>query len=128
VYWSPSSISALAEAELEYVDDHKSQAVYVAFPVQVCSSPLERILPGGSGTPELLIWTTTPWTLPSNMAVTVNAELVYCIVHRQDGRLLIVAKARVEDLANTGVFGDGWSIRGEVSGRLPYTILVSCVY
>ncbi|KAH7345675.1 isoleucyl-tRNA synthetase [Rhizoctonia solani] len=107
VYWSPSSISALAEAELEYVDDHRSQAVHVAFPIQSCSPALQRILPAESSTPSLMIWTTTPWTVPSNMAIAVNAEIEYSLVICQDGRSFIVATSRVEDLANTGIFGEG---------------------
>ncbi|CAE6460788.1 unnamed protein product [Rhizoctonia solani] len=106
VYWSPSSISALAEAELEYVDDHRSQAVHVAFPIQSCSPALQKILPAGSGLPSLMIWTTTPWTVPSNMAVAVNAEIDYSVAVCQDGRSFIVATSRLEDLVNAGVLGE----------------------
>lgn len=73
VHWSPSSKSALAEAELEYVEDHKSFPVYVKFQVSG-----EQMTPGLAGAVEnvrngkdepvhLVIWTTTPWTLPANM-------------------------------------------------------------
>ncbi|KAG8732720.1 isoleucine-tRNA ligase [Ceratobasidium sp. 423] len=106
VYWSPSSISALAEAELEYVDDHRSQAVHVAFPIQSCSPALQRILPTDGGTPSLMIWTTTPWTVPSNMAIAVNPEIEYSIAICQDGGSFIVATSRVEDLVNAGIFGE----------------------
>ncbi|CAE7209884.1 unnamed protein product [Rhizoctonia solani] len=109
VYWSPSSISALAEAELEYVDDHRSQAIHVTFPIQTCSPALERILPTGTNVPSLMIWTTTPWTVPSNMAVAVNAEIDYSVVICQDGRSFVVAASRVKDLVSAGVFGDGES-------------------
>ncbi|ELU44360.1 isoleucyl-tRNA synthetase [Rhizoctonia solani AG-1 IA] len=106
VYWSPSSISALAEAELTYVDDHRSQAVHVAFPIQSCSPALQKILPANGGLPSLMIWTTTPWTVPSNMAVAVNAEIDYSIAICQDGRSFIVAASRAEELVNTGVLGE----------------------
>lgn len=71
VHWSPSSRTALAEAELEYNDNHKSTAVYVAFDLDTDSlSPKLRELVDAHGIPRLLVWTTTPWTLPSNMVRT----------------------------------------------------------
>ncbi|CUA71013.1 isoleucyl-tRNA synthetase [Rhizoctonia solani] len=106
VYWSPSSISALAEAELEYVDDHRSQAIHVAFPIQSCSPGLQRILSASNNTPSLMIWTTTPWTIPSNMAIAVNAEIDYSVVICQDGSSFIVATSRAKELVDTGVFGE----------------------
>ena len=61
VYWSIPARTALAEAEVEY-HDHVSQSVYVKFPVV--------------GQPDtfILIWTTTPWTLPANLAVAYNSD------------------------------------------------------
>ncbi|EUC61073.1 isoleucine-tRNA ligase [Rhizoctonia solani AG-3 Rhs1AP] len=106
VYWSPSSISALAEAELTYVDDHRSQAVHVAFPIQSCSPALQKMLPAHSSIPSLMIWTTTPWTIPSNMAIAVNPEIDYSVVTCQDGKSFVVAASRAEDLMNAGVFGE----------------------
>ena len=64
VYWSIPARTALAEAEVEY-RDHKSQSLYVKFPVIG--------LPGAS----ILIWTTTPWTLPANLAVAYNSTFHY---------------------------------------------------
>lgn len=73
MYWSPSSRTALAEAELEYNDNHPSRTVYVKFPLEAG----EGIRAAAKGNPKaeealaeganLLIWTTTPWTLPANM-------------------------------------------------------------
>ena len=62
-YWSPSSRTALAEAEIEYSDNHTSQAVLVAFQLSQLSPALEEVqeLPRQM---HALIWTTTPWTLP----------------------------------------------------------------
>lgn len=81
VHWSPSSRTALAEAELEYPEGHVSRSVYVAFPVTELSSQLpaeaRECLPAGLG---LGIWTTTPWTMPGNAAVAVNDKLSYSIV------------------------------------------------
>ena len=64
VNWSPSSQTALAEAELEYPENHISKSVYVKFNLQENLKEIENV--------SLLIWTTTPWTLPANKAVSVN--------------------------------------------------------
>ncbi|WWC70979.1 uncharacterized protein I206_104932 [Kwoniella pini CBS 10737] len=71
-YYSPSSRTALAEAELSYKDGHKSRSVYVAFPVEEAdmSESLREVYQRNCGVEEkleLAIWTTTPWTLPANM-------------------------------------------------------------
>ncbi|KAJ7484743.1 hypothetical protein FB451DRAFT_1364151 [Mycena latifolia] len=65
VHFSPSSRSALAEAELVYKDDHVSHSVFVSFELQRGNTPALRGLPDGSI--QLLVWTTTPWTLAANM-------------------------------------------------------------
>jgi isoleucyl-tRNA synthetase len=67
VYWSIPCRTALAEAEVEY-NDHVSQSVYVKFP-----------LVGHTGT-SVVIWTTTPWTLPANLAVAYNSTFSYSVV------------------------------------------------
>jgi len=67
VYWSIPARTALAEAEVEY-HDHTSQSIYVKFPVA-----------GQPGT-FVLIWTTTPWTLPANLAVAYHSSLAYSLV------------------------------------------------
>ena len=97
VYWSPSSKTALAEAELEYKDDHESLAAYIAFPITNFPPSIQKLLPDGSGRLSALIWTTTPWTLPANRAIAVNSELEYSIVSRGPD-LLIVAKSRLPDV------------------------------
>ncbi len=104
VHWSPSSRTALAEAELEYPDGHTSPSVYVAFPVVEMPAALAARLSGAGIAmgPEGLavaIWTTTPWTLPANLAVSVNGALDYTICRRGDGGpSLVVAAALVESL------------------------------
>ncbi|WP_315859701.1 isoleucine--tRNA ligase [Cyanobium sp. ATX 6E8] len=88
VHWSPSSRTALAEAELEYPDGHTSPSVYAAFPVvelpeglaaQLSASGLPAEAATGAGGLAVAIWTTTPWTLPANLAVSVNGRLDYAI-------------------------------------------------
>jgi isoleucyl-tRNA synthetase len=99
VNWSPSSRTALAEAELEYPEGHTSPSIYVAFPVIKLSEgarELEQYLPNLN----VAIWTTTPWTIPGNLAVAVNGELEYAVAE-SNGQYLIVAKDLVEKLSET---------------------------
>jgi len=88
VHWSPSSRTALAEAELEYPDGHTSPSVFAAFPVvelpvalaaQLETAGLPATAATGAGGLAVAIWTTTPWTLPANLAVSVNGRLEYAI-------------------------------------------------
>ncbi|KZV25792.1 putative isoleucine--tRNA ligase, mitochondrial [Dorcoceras hygrometricum] len=79
VHWSPSSRTALAEAELEYPEGHISKSMYAVFPllsVPTSCKMLEDFLPNVG----LAIWTTTPWTVPANAAIAVNSKLQYAIV------------------------------------------------
>ena len=99
VHWSPSSRTALAEAELEYPDGHTSPSVYVAFPVESLPKALAAKLNGAGEGLAVAIWTTTPWTLPANLAVSVNGDLDYAICRRGDGGGgLVVAAELVESL------------------------------
>jgi len=66
-YYSPTARTALAEAELRYVDDHESRSVYVALKVDPEDMPPTLRAATGENGAELAIWTTTPWSLPSNM-------------------------------------------------------------
>ncbi|KAL3874272.1 hypothetical protein ACJMK2_037312, partial [Sinanodonta woodiana] len=79
VYWSPSSRTALAEAELEYNDHHISKSVYVSFPVTKPSPTLAQHLEAGKRI-FALIWTTTPWTLPANQALCYNKSINYSLL------------------------------------------------
>ena len=92
VYWSPSSESALAEAEIEY-HDKVSHSIFVTFKVVDGKGVLD------SGD-ELVIWTTTPWTLPANLAIAVNRAFEYVKLN-VDGRNLVVAKELVGGLMET---------------------------
>ncbi|KAJ8491435.1 hypothetical protein OPV22_013156 [Ensete ventricosum] len=79
VHWSPSSCTALAEAELEYPEGHISRSIYATFKITSAPPPschmLEEFFPELC----LAIWTTTPWTIPANAAVAVNAKLEYVV-------------------------------------------------
>ena len=112
VHWSPSSRTALAEAELEYPDGHTSPSVYVAFPAVQLPGPLrDALTAAGITLPsetdalgqalQVAIWTTTPWTLPANLAVSVNERLDYALADDGNGRLLVVAADLIDSLAAT---------------------------
>jgi isoleucyl-tRNA synthetase len=118
VHWSPSSRTALAEAELEYPDGHVSPSIYAAFPmVSLADEAKEALAPF---LPELgvAIWTTTPWTIPANLAVAVNDELTYAVVEVASGdpfKYLLVAKELVERLSQ--VFGTDLKAVAELPGK-----------
>jgi isoleucyl-tRNA synthetase len=107
VHWSPSSRTALAEAELEYPENHVSKSIYVGFPVTAVAGAAvaDRLAPH-LGKLQVAIWTTTPWTIPANLAVAVNGGLEYALVTHPSlgGRVFIVAKELASRLG-TKVFG-----------------------
>lgn len=132
VHWSPSSRTALAEAELEYPENedgspaHVSRSVYVRFPVRSIAQPVAATVIAAELLPflseyrdreeELLevmlgerdelpplsvaIWTTTPWTLPGNLAIALGSNLDYAVVRSQAHGFLLVAEALMESLAD----------------------------
>ncbi|KAJ2083602.1 isoleucine-tRNA ligase [Coemansia sp. RSA 988] len=112
VYWSPSSRTALAEAELEYNDGHVSTSVYVKMPLT--SESAAKL--GAEGDVFAAIWTTTPWTLPANSAIAVHPELEYVLIRITnggnvcaDGTQLIVGKSRLETISD--MLPDGVDIK-----------------
>lgn len=82
VYWSPSSESALAEAEIEYADV-KSHAIYVAFKVKDGKGLLDNDT-------SFIIWTTTPWTMPANLAICLNPEFTYGVFETNKGKFVFL--------------------------------------
>ncbi|WP_294948979.1 isoleucine--tRNA ligase [Sulfurivirga sp.] len=92
VYWSVGAGSALAEAEVEY-KDKTSNAIYVRFDVVDEADFLARLTPVGddmgAGPVSVVIWTTTPWTLPANLAVALHPDLDYVLVQVGEVRLLL---------------------------------------
>jgi isoleucyl-tRNA synthetase len=97
VHWSPSSQTALAEAELEYPEGHVSKSIYVSFPVVAPSPALEGVH-SDEDPVKVAIWTTTPWTMPGNLAVAVNGYLDYSVVRHPNVGKLVVASALVDTL------------------------------
>jgi hypothetical protein len=106
VHWCYSCRTALAEAEVEYID-RVDPSIYVKFPVRA----LERRVPELAGREvSLVIWTTTPWTLPANLAVALHPSLVYLALDI-DGETMIVAEGRAAEVAATL----GWNSPTEIA-------------
>ena len=82
VYWSPSSESALAEAEVEY-HDVKSPTIFVKFQVKDGKGILDNDT-------YFVIWTTTPWTIPANLAICLNESYTYALVNTEKGKLIVL--------------------------------------
>ena len=109
VYWSIPCRTALAEAEVEYAD-HVSQSVFVKFPIV------------GEQNTYLVVWTTTPWTLPANLAVAYNSKFTYKKVN-VNGEAYIVEGTLLQKVIETC----GWenveevqSLQGDAVGALEY--------
>ncbi|KAF1958802.1 isoleucyl-tRNA synthetase-like protein [Byssothecium circinans] len=126
VYWSPSSRTALAEAELEYDENFKSLAAFVRYPVEVADELRAGALKGLEGPLNVVIWTTTPWTLPANKAIAVHKDMEYCAVRYEanGSEASILAVSRVQDFQkNLGrpveIVASG--LRGsQLAGQLSY--------
>lgn len=90
VYWSPSSESALAEAEIEY-QDKRSASIYVAFEIADGKDLF-------AGDEKFIIWTTTPWTIPANLGISLHRDLEY-VVAEVNGEKFVLAQALLEDVS-----------------------------
>ncbi len=105
VYWSPTSQSALAEAEIEY-QDKVSPAIYVG---------MDMIEDERFENTQVVIWTTTPWTIPANLGVAIGADFMYSQITVNDKRYL-VASELVEDFTTSLEFTD-YEVISEYQGR-----------
>ena len=95
VLWSTVEKTALADAEVEY-QDHKSDTIYASFPVK--SSNIEELKDS-----EVIIWTTTPWTIPANRALAYNESLNYLLIEIKDHKVfknkkIVIAEALLESV------------------------------
>jgi isoleucyl-tRNA synthetase len=108
VHWCIHCRTALAEAEVEY-DAHSSPSIYVEFPLSPDSADeIGRRIPGLKGRDvSVLIWTTTPWTIPSNLAIAFHPDFDYA-AFETGGRAVIVAEALATRVAEAGgtTFGE----------------------
>src|SRR5690606_37167143 len=99
VYWCPHCETALAEAEIEY-RDHRSPSVYFTFAVV----DGKGLRPAGSA---VAVWTTTPWTIPANMAIALHPEFAYALVDTDRGPLLMAEELIEPVAAATGLAVQG---------------------
>lgn len=96
VYWSPSSKTALAEAELEYNPKYEASSLYFRLKMSKYPNAIET-----SENVYALIWTTMPWSMPSNQMICFHPDLEYCAVKLNDkDGLYIIAKSLIEDVPN----------------------------
>ncbi|MGB3252234.1 isoleucine--tRNA ligase [Buttiauxella gaviniae] len=114
VHWCVDCRSALAEAEVEYYDK-TSPSIFVSF--QAVDADAVKAKFGATqvdGPVSMVIWTTTPWTLPANRAVSLNAEFEYALV-QVDGQALIVAKDLLESVMKSAAITE-WTVLGTAKG------------
>jgi len=112
IYWCNDCVTALAEAEVEYAD-HTSPSIYVAFPLL---DDLSAKYPGLKGLEVfLVIWTTTPWTIPANLAVAAHPDFEYVAVKRQ-GKAYVMA-SRLAPLCMDAFGLEGWEIAAQIAPK-----------
>ena len=100
VYWCPHDETALAEAEIEYQDD-PCTTVYVKFPMHDDQGKLGHL---DHSKLYFVIWTTTVWTLPGNLAIALHPDESYAVVKAPNGEMYIMAEALVEKVMKIGGF------------------------
>ncbi|MCW5957051.1 MAG: isoleucine--tRNA ligase [Pyrinomonadaceae bacterium] len=103
VYWCIHDQTALAEAEVEY-KDHTSPSVYVKFPLRSNPSLIDPALAGKNVF--IVIWTTTPWTLPANLGIAVHPDFDYSAIEASDAEVFIVATDLAKTFAETCGFAE----------------------
>ncbi len=108
VHWSPSSRTALAEAELEYPEEHYSKSIYVSlnitklsdkFLLKLEEKDLKIKLLSNLNKLFIAIWTTTPWTIPGNEAVAVNPRINYVFAEDQNSNIYLFAKDLISTIS-----------------------------
>ncbi len=119
VLWCTADQTALAEAEVEY-EDHTSPSIYVKFPLVTSPTVLSQTFPGISFPLDIklvsvVIWTTTPWTLPANQAVCLHGEIDYAFVQVGD-EVLIIAEKLLESVTKACKL-EGARVFGVKKGR-----------
>ncbi|MGN8896751.1 isoleucine--tRNA ligase [Flavonifractor sp. HCP28S3_F3] len=95
VYWCPADQTALAEAEIEYADD-PCTTIFVKFPVRDDKGKLGQYT--DLKKTYFVIWTTTPWTIPGNFAICLNAEFDYVLLQVPNGDVYVLAKDLAESV------------------------------
>ncbi len=106
VHWCPTCVTALAEAEVEYADK-ESPSIYVKFKV---ISPQGKFTPDTLKGTHFVIWTTTPWTLPANMALTLHPDFKYCLVKTPEGELIVAYDLTKDCMEHIGYKENDYSV------------------
>jgi isoleucyl-tRNA synthetase len=114
VHWSIANQTALAEAELEY-EDREDLSIYVDFEAADREAVAKVFAVELDQTPSFMIWTTTPWTLPANLAVAVHEKYRYALV-RVDGNLTVIASELVEKVTKAAK-AESVEVMAETDGR-----------
>jgi len=120
IYWCCSCQTALAEAEIEY-HDQGSPSIYVKFALKYDISdlvPALKSMDAGAGGEKisLVIWTTTPWTLPANLGICLHPDFVYAAVKTPEQGVMIVARDLVEKVMAEFAI-EGYTILGEIEAK-----------
>lgn len=113
IYWCCSCKTALAEAEIEYADE-SSPSIFVKFPLKDDLSADIQALAGKRVF--VVIWTTTPWTIPANLAVALHPDFIYAAVDTGGGEVLILARDLVESCMGTFGISD-FTVIAEIPAR-----------
>ena len=116
IHWCSNCHTALAEAEIEYSDE-VSPSIFVNFKLDVMPGIFEAN--GAEGAAYVLIWTTTPWTLPANAAVSLAPDAAYVMV-QAEGKHMIMATDLVEQVAQEAGWAD-WALVSDAEGN-PVTV------
>lgn len=106
VHWCPHCVTALAEAEVEYADK-TSPSIYVKFRV---INPGGKFIPDSVNGTYFVIWTTTPWTIPANMALALHPKHMYSLVRTTDGEFIIAQDLASECMQSVGYENDEYII------------------
>jgi len=114
VYWCPHDETALAEAEIEYQDEPCS-SIYVKFRVTDDQGGKLTALTGSLENVYFVIWTTTTWTLPGNLAISLNPTFLYDLVKIPNGEIYILARELVESVMKAAKI-DAWDVVGSLTG------------
>ena len=110
VYWCPGCETALAEAEIEYAED-KTNSIYVKFAVKDDKGLFE-----GLENVYFVIWTTTTWTLPGNVAISLNPDFEYSLVKFENGEIYVLATELIENVVKAAKIEGGYEIVKKFKG------------
>ncbi len=111
VYWCPSCETALAEAEIEYAED-KTNSIYVKFAVKD-----DKGLFDGLDNVYFVIWTTTTWTLPGNVAIALNPDFEYSLVKFANGEIYVLATELIDNVVRAAKIEGDYEIVKKFKGQ-----------